>query len=577
MPPRCARPWFYFLYNKNTFGPCAYYRIYNTYSSRTISTPEELDELYNSKEMQTLRKALASDELEGTPCQYCVGREGASNPFFPFEEKRNASFRRLLAKAHAAWEAGQEVVDYHPFSFTFNSPHQCNLNCIMCDQGAPGISKKLMTNVNFDKITGLMEELSWENVGDITVTGGETFFTRESLDFFDTISRADTKGMVLTIASNGLLVERHAELLDRIDNLVLGFSVDGCGELYESIRVGGKWKDLLRNMRLIADMRTSHPGWHIYLEPVLMRRNIHHLRKLISLARAFGFEFRCTPIRGNYLEENIFAFTHLLEGTDWERRYDEAIVMAESFYPKAAQAFRSLKEELYASMNRESGASYSISFAEKDRMLLRFFKSHFEDREFNIFGTSDNLLYLLTNYPNIKNLKSVSDFTSREGRYCGYDLVKPERLIDDDAAIVIASNTFHTAKYLAWVHENMPSRDVFIVPFWSTEMDENMTAIAEKLGDHPVAAFGAGGSALTLLSSSPLSSLNITVFSDNDKRKWGQDVIGVPVVPPEDIPKYADTVVILSQGFEKPIYEQLSKLFRAQVSIVRPFACNDLR
>lgn len=574
MPPRCARPWFYFLYNKNTYGPCAYYRIHNSNSSTTVSTPQELDELFNSKEMRVLRRAQAYGELEGSPCQYCVGSEGAHIPFSPFDNKHNDSFKRLLAKAQSAFQAGREVVDYHPLSFTFNSPHLCNLNCIMCDQGAPGISRKLMTTVNFDKIIGLMEQLAWENVGDITVTGGETFFTRESLDFFDALGRADTKGMMLTIASNGLLLERHTEILDRIDNLVLGFSVDGCGDLYESIRVGGKWADLLRNMRLIADMRATRPGWHVYLEPVLMRRNIPHMRKLISLARAFGFEFRCTPIRGNYLEENIFAFTHLLEGTDWEKRYDEAIAMAEPLYPSAAQVLKALKKGLHASMNRASGASYSISFAEKDQLLLQFFESHFAEKEFNIFGTSDNILYLLTNHPDIKNLKSVSDFTSKEGRYCGYDLVKPERLISDDAAIVIASNTFHTARYQTWVNENMPGRDVFIIPFWSTEVDDNMRDIAVRLGDHPVAAFGAGGSALTLLASSPLSALNITVFSDNDKRKWGQDVEGIPVVAPEDIPNHADMVVILSQGFEKPIYEQLSGLFGAKMSIIRPFTCN---
>ncbi|WP_419786788.1 radical SAM protein [Pseudodesulfovibrio sp.] len=545
--------------------------MYNDTSAHTMASPEDMDAMFNSPEMRTLRRNIAEGRIEGTPCAYCLGGGKGDMPFPDFSHKRNPSFEKLLERAKAAFEKGEDHLDYPAFDFTINSPNKCNLKCIMCDQGAPSIDTKMTDCVDFKKIVGLMELLSWDNVASIIVTGGETLLTQESLNFFRDFGEMDTSDAQLVIASNGQLIHRHVDLFEKIDNLVFGFSVDGCEDIYESIRVGAKWDVLLQNMRIMADMRKTRPGWHIYLEPVVMRRNLHQLCDLIDLSDEYGFEFRVTPIRGNYLEENIFAFPHLLEGMDWENMLASARDKARVNYPATAEKIDMLIREIKASLNCEQSSSYSISTRERDDQILQFLADTFGERKFSIFGTSDVLLYLLTNHRGIPGIVRVSDFASREGRYCGYPFAAPERLLEDDTPILLASPTFKTAKYMNWLQDNAPGRDIFVLPFWSEKTDRHMRSIAEELGDKPVAAFGAGGSAISLLASSPLSRLNITVFSDNNKKKWGDQVKGVPIVPPEELPKITDTVVILSQSFEKVIANQLSERFGDSLRVVTPF------
>ena len=65
------------------------------------------------------------------------------------------------------------------------------------------------------------------------------------------------------LSSNCLLVERHLDTIFEYRDIITKFrpSIDAASkEVYERIRVGGKWEDLHRNLHLFAE-RNAAAAW----------------------------------------------------------------------------------------------------------------------------------------------------------------------------------------------------------------------------------------------------------------------------------------------------------------------------
>lgn len=178
---------------------------------------------------------------------------------------------------------------------------RCNINCIMCEvrRSQWDISEK-----SLQEIIGFfpyIESLIWQ--------GGETFILGYFEELFDEARKFPD--LRQTIVTNGLLItETWAEKLAG-SNVELVFSIDGVTkEVYEQVRVGAKFDDVVRAIKIVSEARSpsAYKGMSLRLHAVIMRSNYQQLEAFVDFAREYGFDaIHFIAIWGNLdSDENIF-------------------------------------------------------------------------------------------------------------------------------------------------------------------------------------------------------------------------------------------------------------------------------
>ncbi len=100
---------------------------------------------------------------------------------------------------------------------------------------------------------------------------------------------------------------------------------------------------------------------------------------------------------------------------------------------------------------------------------------------------------------------------------------------------------------------------------WMQSIPPKVNALLAEI-NKPIVVYGAGEHSDVLWRCTEIARYAVAV-SDSDTAKQGQSFEGLPCVAPEDIPRYADTVLISSQGAEQAIKQALKKQFGDQLNI----------
>ena len=169
---------------------------------------------------------------------------------------------------------------------------QCNLRCTMCpiqfrhDEPADGAPAYM----NFEKYRRLVD--GFPKLTELHLQGlGEPMMHPR---FFDMVAYAAAKGVAVSINSNfSLSNARRADQLIASGLHTLHVSIDGATrQTYERIRVRGRFKKVLRNLKLlqIAKARRKSDRPYVRLVMVIMRQNLHELPGLVELAHRLSIQ-----------------------------------------------------------------------------------------------------------------------------------------------------------------------------------------------------------------------------------------------------------------------------------------------
>ena len=93
-----------------------------------------------------------------------------------------------------------------------------------------------------------------------------------------------------SILTNGLMVKDfYPQVPHIIENLTeLGVSIDGATkETYESLRLGGKWDSINRNLECIAELKEQH-NFRFVLHMVVQKDNWQEIPAMIKLGKRLG-------------------------------------------------------------------------------------------------------------------------------------------------------------------------------------------------------------------------------------------------------------------------------------------------
>jgi cyclic pyranopterin phosphate synthase len=177
---------------------------------------------------------------------------------------------------------------------------KCNLRCTYC-MPADGIAlspkASLMTA---EEILGIAQTFVQNGVDKIRLTGGEPLLRK---DFPEIISKLASLDVSLSITTNGILIDRHIEVLKEFKIKKINLSLDTLvSSKFHSITLRNQFEKVIDNLHLLL----NH-DFHVKVNVVLMKGfNDNEIVDFVKLTQFL-------PISVRFIEFMPFA------GNEWDR------------------------------------------------------------------------------------------------------------------------------------------------------------------------------------------------------------------------------------------------------------------
>jgi hypothetical protein len=195
----------------------------------------------------------------------------------------------------------------------------CNLDCVMCKTSLSRRAKGLMDLSLFEQVVARLAENEMFTTSLHTI--GDPLANRNLGKYFEILRRY---GMtVKNLSSNCLLVERHLDTIFEYRDIITKFrpSIDAASkEVYERIRVGGKWEDLHRNLHLFAERNAAaNNPFPVQVNNIVSKDNYNELALIPHVFSflcptdnfLFGFVNSLSPTNDYFMNANFFEGNYL--------------------------------------------------------------------------------------------------------------------------------------------------------------------------------------------------------------------------------------------------------------------------
>jgi MoaA/NifB/PqqE/SkfB family radical SAM enzyme len=211
-----------------------------------------------------------------------AGRPAPGSIAYRAVSRRSAALGTHFDQVRESIAARETRLDRGPLHIRLEIAASCNLACIMCPFGQPGgygpaDGIRFMTLDLFKTVEPLLPRALTINAFGL----GEPFLSPHFLPILRR-SRALNADAVVFCSTNGVTYSERtitAVVAERLVN-VLQVSVDGATkEVYEKVRPGGRFEQLMKNLRFLqrekARLRARVPSTKVQM--VVMRPNMHEL------------------------------------------------------------------------------------------------------------------------------------------------------------------------------------------------------------------------------------------------------------------------------------------------------------
>ncbi len=165
---------------------------------------------------------------------------------------------------------------------------QCNLRCAHCYVGsARSFNSGMRPELKTDKVLGLLDEICDSGCLSLLITGGEPLLRP---DFGQIYSRARENGMLVTIFTNGTLVNEEAlDLFSDLPPHTVEISLYGAtARTYEAVTgIPDSYAKCIKGIEALLNR-----GIAVGLKTVLMSLNQHEFCEIRKMAEQYGVKFR---------------------------------------------------------------------------------------------------------------------------------------------------------------------------------------------------------------------------------------------------------------------------------------------
>jgi MoaA/NifB/PqqE/SkfB family radical SAM enzyme len=144
-----------------------------------------------------------------------------------------------------------------PQFLSFTLTNSCNLRCRMCGQWSEegyvrnraGDTRPRMKLGDWKR---LVDEAAHHRIRFVLIRGGEPFLYGGIIDL---LRHVNSRGMFVSVDTNGTLLERFADDLSKINRMHITFSVDGPEDVHDSVRgIKGSFAEIRKNIALLQSL-----------------------------------------------------------------------------------------------------------------------------------------------------------------------------------------------------------------------------------------------------------------------------------------------------------------------------------
>ncbi|MFP4663727.1 MAG: radical SAM protein [Bacteroidales bacterium] len=274
-PKLCYAPYSSMFFSRAGYmSPC-----YATYGKNSDKWPEtSLRDAWFHGGFKDIRQAMDEGNLEYA-CGFCQ----------PQFEQHN--FGSLLPNKYEHYGISKGK---YPKIMEFELSNRCNLQCVMCDGNLSSSIRK-----HRDKQPPLPEVYDNRFLGELRefiphlkmaeFTGGDPFLIPIYYEIWEMIREMNPQCKILITTNGNTCSKRIENMLSHYKNLHFNISIDSLRpEVYESIRVGADFDDVMKNSRRFIDYcHRNDTTCNILVCP--MSINLNDLAKLVT----FGNEHGC--------------------------------------------------------------------------------------------------------------------------------------------------------------------------------------------------------------------------------------------------------------------------------------------
>lgn len=224
--------------------------------------------------------------------RYLAARLGPDAVSLPAAPERGTGLHACVSgyyEGHA--QRARWLLEHHPLSYLlWQSTLRCNLRCAHCAVPAEGwVRGREMTTA---QVKGVLDAFSADfdvtRISALAISGGEPAL-REDLP--EVVSHAARLGFRVGLDSNGLLLGRKPELLDRLIEAGLSipcFSVDGLEESHDRHRGVPCFRDVVSAIEHLA---RRHPQVPIQTVTMVTRRTLAEVPRIFTRLESLGVRF----------------------------------------------------------------------------------------------------------------------------------------------------------------------------------------------------------------------------------------------------------------------------------------------
>lgn len=195
----------------------------------------------------------------------------------------------------------QTILKSYPRDMIITLTNKCNLNCIMCFANESNFELNDRAFEDVKTILPYLKIVRW--------MGGEVFLYNRFNTLFEEANKYSIKQEIIT---NGLLLNKG--YIDNIvsNNVDLALSIDGITkEVYEKIRINGKFEKLLENLQYLKEKREKeNKKTFIRLNVVILKYNFFQIADFIDFCKKYSINMiEFTPMIRDIRNKDLDIFT----------------------------------------------------------------------------------------------------------------------------------------------------------------------------------------------------------------------------------------------------------------------------
>ena len=168
-----------------------------------------------------------------------------------------------------------------PFSVTLDLTHRCTGNCVFCQ-----IQSDVYEEMSTEQVRTAIDQFHSLGTSRMAFTGGDVLL-REDLG--ELIRHAVSKGLFVSVNSNGNLAVKRSDLISQADMIV--FSLDGDPEHHVQTKQGTNPELILEAIR-----QAKGRGQSVSTITVLTSKNLDSVTWIMETGRRMGFAVTFQPV-----------------------------------------------------------------------------------------------------------------------------------------------------------------------------------------------------------------------------------------------------------------------------------------